>query len=554
MLTNTDFAMASAADKSWAAGWEATDAQRAYYHWVNDDGTSGNTSLRYESLIGGPTGAVTQTVSCQKNTEYLLTVALKSDGACVPAVRVFAPDLQKVVVGLVADGGRVWKSYSARFNSGNLDKLTVCVFGSSAMFDNQPGPVGKSGIDDVQIYAAGDVPAALKPQGLFTPPGPNLALHKPYTVSETANYVDTADPEDAIQLTDGEYSTGYFWVQKSTVGWTRVAPVQITIDLGKLEPIAGVSYSTAGGIAGVTWPASVSVLTSDDGNTWTCLGDLVRLCTRQGGPRSDVYGTYRYATGDLKGAGRYVRLVVDGGYFTVVDEIEVYQGTQSFLTLANAGPKTTDPLQFYRRLRVANAIVSRLRTDLSAAREAIGAAGLPDGEKTRLLGRAEELDARIEQLPEAAPAGFKAIFPLNDVHAGIYALNAPLLRARGYKALTSWQGNRWDNLRPTEAPERAPAQAPSLLVPMMSNEYRAEAFNLTNATDRELRLSLNVTGLPGGKNPKYLSPRQVLFTDTIPRQPVAAALPQAPLGPKGYDLSIPAGMTRQVWLAFHPTD
>lgn len=404
--------------------------------------------------------------------------------------------------------------------------------------------------DDVRVCAAADAPAAVKRQNAFTPPGPNIALHKLYTVSPAPNYVDTADPGDAVQLTDGKYSVGYSWVQKSTVGWRRAPAVQITIDLAKPEPIAGLSYSTAAGVAGVTWPASISILASNDGKVWSYLGDLIRLSTRQGGPRPDVYSTYRFATGDLKGAGRYVRLIVDGGYYTVVDEIEVYRGPPSFLTLANTGPKTTDPLEYFRRLRAANAVAWRLRTDLGAAREEIKTSGLPDAQKVRLLAKADELDVLIEKLPEEASAGFKAIFPLNDVHASIYALNAPLLRACGYKALAPWQGNRWDNLKPTESPDRPPA----LRVQMMSNEYRAEAFNLTNATDDEIRLWLNITGLPGGTNPSYLSPRQVLFTDTIVRQPVAAALPPARRGPRGYEITIPAGTTRQVCLSFHPTD
>ena len=65
-------------------------------------------------------------------------------------------------------------------------------------------------------------------QAAFTPPGPNIALHKPYTLQPLPTYGDCADPGDATQLTDGVYTEGYFWVQPSTVGWVHSRPVAST--------------------------------------------------------------------------------------------------------------------------------------------------------------------------------------------------------------------------------------------------------------------------------------------------------------------------------------
>ena len=85
----------------------------------------------------------------------------------------------------------------------------------------------------------------------FTPPGPNIALHKHYTLEPAPTYGDCSlDPGRAL-LTDGTYTQGYFWVQKTSVGWVHSRPVVITIDLGRVEPVAGLSYSTAAGVAGV---------------------------------------------------------------------------------------------------------------------------------------------------------------------------------------------------------------------------------------------------------------------------------------------------------------
>ena len=90
LLANGDFAKGADADKTWAAGWQATEAQRAHYRWVDDDGANGPFSLRYEAKTASAAGAIAQTVPCQKNTEYVLTVALKSDGTCLPLVQVVA--------------------------------------------------------------------------------------------------------------------------------------------------------------------------------------------------------------------------------------------------------------------------------------------------------------------------------------------------------------------------------------------------------------------------------------------------------------------------------
>ena len=90
----------------------------------------------------------------------------------------------------------------------------------------------------------------------------NLALGRPYTMSPRPNYSYCTDPGDATQLTDGVCTEGYFWTQKTTVGWGGGAPAFITIDLGHVHPIGGASFRTAAGVAGVEWPASLFVFSS----------------------------------------------------------------------------------------------------------------------------------------------------------------------------------------------------------------------------------------------------------------------------------------------------
>ncbi len=554
LVQNSDFQIVVDADKSWPASWQAETACRALYHWVDDDGFSANSSLQYSARTAGPAGPVTQAVACKPNTEYVLSAAFKSDGKCVPLVQVFAPGPQQVAVALAGSAGKVWKTAGARFNSGNVDKLEVRIYGDQAIVKSGQAAVGSSGVDDVQIYLAADAPAEVRPADVFVPPGPNIARGKPYALAPGPGYGYCTDRGDRTDLTDGVYTVGYFWTQKSTVGWGGAMPVIISLDLGKVEPIAGLSYSTAAGVAGVTWPSSIFILVSNDAKSWYYAGDLIREATRQGGPRPDGYSTYRFTVGDLKTAGRYVKLFVAQVPYAFVDEIEVYRGPEALLTQASPGQPVEDAETFFVSRRAVSGVLWRLRTDLADARAAIVGSALGRAEKASLAATADKLATEIDATPEQLPRDFRTVLPFSDLHARIYSLNAPVLRSRGLAPLTVWTQNRWDPLLPTQAPARPGRVRPALKVQMMRREYRAEVLNLTNATDRQMTAMVNVSGLPGGANPDYVSVREVLFTDTPDRKPIAAALPPARKTRGGYRLAIPAGTTRQVWFSFRPLD
>lgn len=389
----------------------------------------------------------------------------------------------------------------------------------------------------------------------FKPPGGNVALGKPYIFNQPPNYAHCTDPADATQLTDGQYSEGYFWVQKTTVGWQRVTPVLIAIDLGKTEPIAGISYSTAAGVAGVSWPASIGILVSDDGNVWSHIGDLVRLGTEQGTPAPDSYSQFRFAAGKLRTRGRYVQFAVDGSPYVFVDEIEVYRGPDELLDKEPGGRKITDVEEYLKDARIISAMVWRLRADLQTAREAIRKADLEGNYLNKLMAGANDLAEEIEDLPQDVPEDFRTILPFSDLHARIFALNAPVLRSRGLPPFSVWQRNRWDPFQPTDAPDtKEVKRIPMLAIHAMRNEVRAAAFNITNAMDMPLKVLVNVSGLPGGPNPGFVTVHEVLFTDTRDRLPIAAALPEASKGPDGYQITVPAGCSRQLWLSFETRD
>ena len=102
--------------------------------------------------------------------------------------------------------------------------------------------------------STGPAPSLAKPAAGAAPPAvadprENIALHRPYTLDPAPNYPYCTNSDDATKLTDGQYTKGYFWTQKTTVGWENVRQAVITIDLGRVEPICGLSYNTAAGTA-----------------------------------------------------------------------------------------------------------------------------------------------------------------------------------------------------------------------------------------------------------------------------------------------------------------
>ena len=162
----------------------------------------------------------------------------------------------------------------------------------------------------------------------------------------------------------------------------------------------------------------------------------------------------------------------------------------------------------------------RLRDDLKAVRGMLkNAAGKEQLE--RELAGIEQLIPGVQAPPLE---GFRAILPLNDLHKRIFAVQASVWRASGIKPLAEWQKNCWDMLSPTEPPLFGGAKVDLI---MMKNEWRSAAFNLSNTGKSPAALRLSITGLPGGWNPKFISVRDVPFTDTKSGVPVAAALPEA---------------------------
>lgn len=384
------------------------------------------------------------------------------------------------------------------------------------------------------------------------PPLDNLALGKSCTMSPAPDYSHCTDPADARQLTDGQYITGHFWTQQGTVGWNNANPTIITLDLGTVEPIRGVSFNTAAGVAQVDWPHAIDILVSDDGKTFHAAGELVSLSAQRQPLPPAGYAVHRLWTADLRAHGRFVALIVSAAGYAFTDEIEVYRGEASWLNLPPTGEPVSDLRRFFSDHATSRSVLRRLREDIGAVRELASRVELPADARRQLRA---ELEAATGELPRLAhcqwPADFRAVLPINETHRRVFRAQAGLWRAAGLPPLFAWRAGAWEPLALVSVPR--PETHLGLTVSLMANEYRAAAFNLGNAGDADAVLKLRITGLTGGLNPSWITVHEVAWTDTREGQPVAAALPPAAREGDDFLIQAPAGLPRQVWLTAHPT-
>ena len=223
--------------------------------------------------------------------------------------------------------------------------------------------------------------------------GKNIALNRSVTFSPKPTYSATTDKNDPKQLTDGKYAPetegSSMWFFKETVGWQGKAfPVIITIDLEKIQPISGISYSTSGGGAGVGWPYAVFVTVSDNGKEFKLAGDLVQKTPDT--PFGEGIKRFRYISNNLKTKGRYVRLlIIPNGVYTFCDEIEIYAGPKALLKQKVQGKsidvKKMKPLIAPLKTKVG--IQTRLKKDIVAAEKALAESKLSSAAKAKLMAR-----------------------------------------------------------------------------------------------------------------------------------------------------------------------
>ena len=553
LLRNPDFSETVEGDVARPAVW--TVPAGTPWHGTNEDGHSGQDGLRYRAAAAATAGPVRQEADAAGGTQYVLMASIKSDGGLRPIVRVMAlggPPRELVRLSWSGEAG-VWVRHVARFTCDEAQRLAVEIWADGRHVQGAAALAGAVVFDDVQILPVAEAGTLLVGLDLASQ-YENVARGARYVFEPQPGYGLCTDPADKTQLTDGQYTAGYFWTQRSTVGWSGCRPVIITMDLGKHVPIRGISYNTAAGVAGVEWPEVVMVLVSVDGRAYHSLGDLVALTRTQGDPPPvEGYAVHRFHAEGMKAHGRYVKLLIEPlGPYCFVDEIEVYRGEDAWLKLPLPGEEIRHPLEYFEDDLFLAAVKRQVGYDLEAGRVAVKAVPFPEAERQRLGTVIAEIEQAIAELPAVESKGFRAVFPLNDVHARAFSLHGAARAARGRPPVVAWRANAWDPLGLTELPDRPPA--PSVAVVAMRGETRAGAVNLANCTERPITVQVRVTGLPPSANPGYITVHEVAWTHTREGKPVAAALPEVPLQQGAYAISLPAGMTRQVWLSVTPRE
>ena len=375
------------------------------------------------------------------------------------------------------------------------------------------------------------LPTAAQEPPQFERPSENVALGASYTLSPNPSYALCRDAGDATQLTDGEYTAGYFWTTATTVGWGAAHEPLIAIDLGQARAIRGLSYHTAAGRAGVFWPHSISLFVSDDGQQWHGVGDLVALDRKRGGTLPEEYDTYRFWTADLQTHGRYVALAIQPTEaYTFCDEIEVYAGDPAWLNQPLTGP-AMDGLEAARIRRRA---VGDVEAQVATLRERLPA--LNEADRNRI-------GAQLDQAADGVggidvPGADRAVPPYGAAHQAVLDVNAAIEVALGSPLVVLWQTNKWDPIEMIQEPPSKP-EAPLLDYAMMRHEVRGEALIISNFGPHPIEVTASVAGVPE----EAVTLRQAVWTAVKDAAPMASALPEL-TGP----LTVETGLNRQLWV------
>ncbi|MEA3400148.1 MAG: hypothetical protein U9R79_02775 [Armatimonadota bacterium] len=539
-LQNTDFAQA-AGDASIPAHWDVPEGSA----WQRETGGPDDGSVLAWSGEGVAPPVVQRADFLTPGAGYRLSATLHSDGTLRPLVRAVDLASGEPLASIVAEATEVWQELRAEFEAQSAD-VRVEIFADARHVERADAPRGAVAVARVALDKV-----RAKEQPPLPDLGENVALGVSYTMAPPPSYGYCTDEGDAVQLTDGEYTEGHFWTRPTTVGWSGVSPKYVTIDLGQDRPIRGMSFGTAAGVAGVHWPARILIFVSEDGQTWYEVADLVELHTqREELPPFGEYAERRLWTGDLHTHGRFVKLFMEPTpNYLFVDEIQVFRGDEAWLSEPLDGSPITEVEQHMETVRITGLIQDQFRCDLDPIGDDIRR--LPLARRQPFEVRAMQLAEEIDEMEPIPMEDFVAILPMTDLERRIFGLQADVWRAQGKPQIRLWDQHRWDPLAPSAEPG-PDAAAAAVELHMMANEYRADVFNITNASDRDLRL--RITGLPGGPNPDWISVHEVLHVGTRWFTAVAAALPEADRVGEDYLVTVPAGMVRQVWIALNRPD
>ncbi len=148
----------------------------------------------------------------------------------------------------------------------------------------------------------------------------NLALHRPYTISvppttKWYGYLKNAHkplPNINTVLTDGiKCPSTSFWVSNKALNFIGVAPVDVIIDLGKVQPIAEITANhSARPNAGIALPRKEEYWVSLDGKKFVKVAQYINSTDPKlptAANKSKFFtGIKTFSSGPIKTKGRYV--------------------------------------------------------------------------------------------------------------------------------------------------------------------------------------------------------------------------------------------------------
>lgn len=371
---------------------------------------------------------------------------------------------------------------------------------------------------------------------------------------------------DLGQLTDGKIvehwqtDQGPIYALRSSMGWSEKPPV-LLFDLGEVRSIGGLGLHSVMSPWGPMWPQEVTVLVSEDNQRFFLAGPTIKVTPdklvppltneivqagldRELGKRGHQASTHWYRAGKLQTQGRYLALIMTSSLMNgpvVLDEVEIYAGPASTKTNLRIGPAFTEGEGGWKSYKLHRAINERIGRDGAALRRKIAGSSVPRQTQESLLTELSELVSKVGKQPVPDVAGFRAVLPISDLHARVFQMHAALWRAQGALPLRVWRTHRWDPLSPLQEPA---GQPPHLHVVLPQNATYSDVLNLSNAAEQSCTVNITLKDLPI----EQIDVCQVEWVDTQAFEPVASAL--VPIQPTDgvYRVTIPSGMTRQVWL------
>lgn len=360
----------------------------------------------------------------------------------------------------------------------------------------------------------------------------NLAYMKKYTFEPTAQYEHTRDQGDATQLTDGQYTAGYFWTSRNTVGWQESGPIRIEIDLEAVYSLDTICINTArGNHAEVSFPEGVDIFVSADKKRYAYLGDLLQGQMHADGP----YLVKKFCSSNLNTFGRYVLLMIQPkGKYTFLDEIEVFgNGEQIKTTVYNNGTvmkreEINDFLKLKNELRHKKEALVKLGERLLSNLKGIN--------KVNIQQRINLLVAKLEKLCDANE--------LEKIQDDLFLLHREIITDCFKEPLIIWHKNPWSVFTPIDTPKPELFIKNDLHLDLMMRGSASSAVILTNNTDKPqvIKISTRLEGIaPVIPN---LTVREVIPVITSNHDVVGDALRDVENGA----VSIKPGESKQIWL------